>query len=126
MRPIEEIYPQKPETIDHSPMIDSIGTVLVKAINITNPNNGWVLYQDVDLYGYLIYGWDTRFCEIPLVRCKDYPALGTLRTTLKENTKWGTKLELSEFFNTNDWTRDYSYQFQEFRDFIEAAKLALI
>lgn len=119
------MYTQGPETDDHSPMIGSIATVLAKAINPNNPNNGWVLYQDTDLYGYLVYGWDSRFCDLPILCCKDYPALDALRTTLKENTRWMSKIELAEFFNTNDWTTDISYQYQEFKDFIEAAKLAM-
>ena len=125
MKVVEEVYPGGSKTSDHNPLIDSIGTVLLKTLNPNNSQNGWMIFQDGAAYGYLVYGWDTRFCELPITRCKDYQGLDTLRATLKENTKWGTKIELAEFFERNDWVIDYGWQFQEFRNFVEAAKLAL-
>ena len=126
---IQEAYPiinfDGKTVTSYDPMLESIGIVLVRSANPKNIHNGWVILQDADQYGYLLFGWREDLCEIPIGCCKDYSELDTFRTLLKDNTKWGTKAELAEFFNTNDWTTDFSWQFKEFQAFVEAAKLAL-
>ena len=113
MKPIQEIYkgktPDDSFLWDYEPLLDSIGTVLVKVDSGEYLGDSRIIYEKDGKYGYLQFGWGSCSGCDALKACSTWEEVDALRKELAASIKWFESVEEGlQFFRHHDWEGDYS------------------
>lgn len=109
---------------NYNPMLETFGEVLVQVDDNDYQGDTRVLYKDENgRYGHLMFGWGSCSGCDSLQACESYEDIENLAESLYNSIKWfDSKEECLEWFNKHDWKGDYSWYYQETRDYVEKAK----
>ena len=129
MKTAAELYPDfvgrdsfyGPES--YQPIIDDLGTVVLQVDDSDYQGDSRILYRDGERWGYLQFGWGSCSGCDALQACTGMGDIDGLIAGLRSSVKWyDTAGECLEYFNTHDWSGDYSAHAEEQADFIHRAK----
>ena len=111
---------------DYTPILDNIGTVLLREDDDDYQGDSRVLYADGERIGFLQFGWGSCSGCDALHGCEHISEIQTLMDNLRDSVKWfANRAEALEWFKTHDWEGDYSWHDEEQKRFVEHA-LALL
>lgn len=113
MKTIQEVYPGlRPGwafgPYDYAPLLESLGTAVVRVDQEDYQGDSWVLFRDGDSFGYLQFGWGSCSGCDALQACGSYEELEELRRQLAASIRWGTREELVAYLRTIDPAVSYA------------------
>ena len=132
MKTATELYPDYAEEekkdgsfygpSDYTPILDNIGTVLLRDDDDDYQGDSRVLYKDGERIGYLQFGWGSCSGCDALQACNSIFEIQTLMDNLRDSVKWFmNRAEALEWFKTHNWELDYSWHEDNQRRFIKNA-----
>lgn len=106
----EQWYDDPNGNDDYTPLLESLGTIVVREDEFSCQGDSLVLYQDGqdgDRWGVLTFGWGScRGCDV-LQACRSYDEIDTLADELATKIYWGTVDEIRDYLLRHDWAGDF-------------------
>lgn len=137
MKPINEVYPEhaadeaRGESFygpaDYGPLLESMEyEILLQKDDSDYQGDSRLLLRDGDRYGVLVFGWGSCSGCDALQACDSMKDIEALRTSLANSITWfDSKAACRGYFETHDWSGDFSYGSDETKQFITEGKQLL-
>jgi hypothetical protein len=121
MKKASEIYnpDDKWGWCDYKPMLKAFGEILLQVDCGQYQGDSYIIIKNDDKYGYLNFGWGSCSGCDALQACGNICEVQELMDQLYSQIHWFDSLkELKEYFSTKDWSLDYSWYYDDFKDFV--------
>ena len=119
MKNADEIYDNSWGWWDYQPMLNEFGDILLQKDEQNYQGDSFLIYEKDGKYGYLTFGWGSCSGCDALQGCGDINEVQELMDQLYSQIRWFDSLkELKEYFSTKDWSLDYGWCYDDFKDFI--------
>lgn len=120
MKSAKELYGNESWYTSYTPMLKEFGEIIIRVDEDGYQGDSYLIYKDGDRYGYLSFGWGSCSGCDALQGCCSISEVQELMDKLYNDIKWfDSKVLLKEYFNTRDWTLEWSWYCSEFRDFLK-------
>lgn len=107
---------------DYDPMIEAFGNVAVRDDDRDYQGDTRVLYNNGGRIGHLIFGWGSCPGCDALQACGSLDDVQELCDSLEESIMWfETPKAALEWFTSHDWRGDYSWYYNETREYVDKA-----
>lgn len=110
---------------DYEPIINSLGDeVVIQVDDRDYQGDSRVLYKNKDgKIGILIFGWGSCSGCDALQACGSYDDVDELIEDLRNDIKWfDNKSAALKYVNEKDWELDFSWHYDETKQFVEKVK----
>lgn len=131
---VKELYPEEKYTYngeycrisDYNPMLDAFGNVVVRVDTDSYQGDTYILYDNGDKIGHLIFGWGSCSGCDTLQRCESIEEVQELCDHLENSIKWfDSNEEALKWIITHDWFGDYLCYQDETYEYIGRAIIYL-
>lgn len=120
MKSAEELYGNEIWYTEYTPMLEEFGEIIIRVDVDDYQGDSYLIYKDGDRYGYLSFGWGSCSGCDALQGCCSIREVQELMDKLYNDIIWfDSKVLLKEYFNTKDWSLEWSWYYSEFRDFLK-------
>jgi len=110
------------ELYDYDPMINAFGRVAVRVDTDDYSGDTYILYDNGNKIGHLIFGWGSCSGCDPLQHCESIEEVQELCDKLENSIEWfGSKEEALNWFENHDWKGNWCWFYKECREYIEKA-----
>ena len=107
---------------DYTPLIEAFGKVAIRVDDHDYQGDTRILYDNDGKIGYLIFGWGSCAGCDALQACADYDDLQRLCNQLQDMIMWFESKDAAlTYFREHDWKGDYSWHFDETKEFVAKA-----
>jgi hypothetical protein len=104
---------------DYTPMIEAFGKVAIRIDDHGYQGDSRILYDNDGKIGYLLFGWGSCSGCDALQACDDLDDIQKLCDDLQGMIKWfESKEEALTYFREHDWDGDYSWWYDETKEFV--------
>ncbi len=105
---------------DYQPIICSFGTVLVQVDQDDYQGDSYVLLQNADRYGFLVFGWGSCSGCDALQSCETFAGIDELISDLERDVKWFDSLAAAVTYIADHEQRRLSFyaHCEEWPDFV--------
>lgn len=120
----KKLYPNfiKNGAYDYMPIVDSFGYAAIKVDEDSYQGDTWILYDNDDKIGYLVFGWGScSYCDA-LQGCETIEEVQELCDELENSIVWfDTAEDALEWFIKHDWEGEWFGNIIEGQLFIQEA-----
>lgn len=102
----------------YQPIVNHFGEVVLQVDTGDYQGDTHILYRKDNLFGYLSFGWGSCSGCDALQACSSYEECGELIQHLEYSIKWETKEAMLRYFKEHDWDGDYTWYYDEFKEFV--------
>jgi hypothetical protein len=102
---------------EYVPIIKHFGEILLEWTEDNYQGDTAAIVKKDNKYGYLLFGWGSCSGCDALQACESYEDLGKLVEELENKVLWFDSLpKLVAFFRARDWTTQYEYNVEGFKE----------
>ena len=116
----KKIYGDEIGWYDYQPMLEAFGNIAVQVDDDAYQGDSRLLYDEDGKIGTLVFGWGSCCGCDALMACNTIEEVQELCDDLQNQIRWfDNKQQALAWFHTHDWEGDYSWHYDETREFIK-------
>lgn len=105
---------------DYQPMLDAFGKIVIQIDDDDYQGDSRLLYDENGKIGFLTFGWGSCSGCDALQACGTLDEVQELCDGLQNDIKWfDDKKQALEYFTNHDWQGDYSWHYNETKEFVQ-------
>lgn len=116
----KELFPHMHVDLGYQPILNAFGNIALQVDDDNYSGDSRVLYNEDGKFGVLIFGWGSCSGCDALLACDTHEEIQEVIDELQGRITWlDDALSALHYFKTHDWQGDYSWHYEETKEFVE-------